>query len=144
MLEKLNGKRQGWMTSRSPIMEKTNTPLDETIHIMPKCAMHLHGHRNKMVPLMKPFILADLNNSVKFHSCTYCLTNDTRSHCLPHWVGNHHINNPNPFKSCRNWLVMKLLMLGHTIALSTQHAHFLEWGHTWHLEWRHVWLFAKL
>jgi hypothetical protein len=35
------------MTSRSFIMEKMNTLLDETIHIMPKCVVHLHGHQNK-------------------------------------------------------------------------------------------------
>ncbi len=51
-------------------MEKMNTFLDETIHITPKCAMHLHDHWNKMVPLVKPSILVDLNNGVKFCNCT--------------------------------------------------------------------------
>jgi hypothetical protein len=37
-------------------MKKTNTLLDETIHITPECNVHLHGHQNKMVPLMKPSI----------------------------------------------------------------------------------------
>jgi hypothetical protein len=83
------------MTSQSSIMEKKNTPLDERIHISPKCVMHLHGHWNKVVTLMKPFILTDLSNGVKFCSCTYCSTNDIRSHYLPHWVNNHHIGNEN-------------------------------------------------
>jgi RsiW-degrading membrane proteinase PrsW (M82 family) len=45
------------MTSLLFIMEKTNTLLNETIHIMPGCAMHLHGHWNKMVAFMKPLYL---------------------------------------------------------------------------------------
>jgi hypothetical protein len=77
------------------IMEKMGTFPNETIHIMPRCVVHLHGHQNKMVPLMKPYIFVDLNNGVKFHSCTYWSTNDTRSHHLPHQVNNHHINNEN-------------------------------------------------
>jgi hypothetical protein len=59
------------MTSQSSIMEKTSTFLNETIHIMPKCVVHLHGHPNKVVPLVKLFILANLSNGNKFHSCTY-------------------------------------------------------------------------
>jgi hypothetical protein len=47
---KLNAKRQGQMTFRSSIVEKTGTFLDETIHITFKCIVHLHGHQNKMVP----------------------------------------------------------------------------------------------
>jgi hypothetical protein len=58
------------MTSRSSIMEKMSTFPNEMIHIAFGCAMHLHGHRNKVVPLMKPSILADLNNGVKFCSWT--------------------------------------------------------------------------
>jgi hypothetical protein len=57
-------------------MEKMGTLLNETIHIMPKCAMHLHGHHNKMMPLMKPFILADFSNGTKFSNYTYWSTND--------------------------------------------------------------------
>ncbi len=53
----------------SSIMEKTSTLLDEMIHITPKCVVHLHGHRNKMVALMKPFILADLSDGAKFCNC---------------------------------------------------------------------------
>jgi len=64
------------MTSRSSIVEKTGTFLDETIDITLECTMHLHGHRNKVVPLMKPFIFADINNGVKFRNHTYSLTND--------------------------------------------------------------------
>jgi hypothetical protein len=71
LLEKLNAKREGQMTSQSTIMEKTNIFFDETIHIMPGCTMHLHGHRNKMVPFMKPFISIDLSNGAKFCSYTY-------------------------------------------------------------------------
>jgi hypothetical protein len=57
------------MTSWSFIVKKMGTFLDETIHIIPKCVMHLHGHQNKVVPFMKPFILVDLNNGAKF--CNY-------------------------------------------------------------------------
>ncbi len=52
------------------MVEKTSTLLDETIHIKPRCTMHLHGHWNKVVPLMKPSLLANLNNGAKFHNCT--------------------------------------------------------------------------
>jgi len=52
-------------------MEKMNTVLDEMIHITHTCAMHVHGHRNKVVPLMKPFILVDFTNGVKFYNYTY-------------------------------------------------------------------------
>jgi len=81
------------MTSQSSIMEKMNTFPDETIHIMPKCIMHLHGHQNKMVPFMKPFILTNLNNGAKFHNYTCWSINDTWSHHLLLQVNNHHINN---------------------------------------------------
>jgi len=40
--------------------------LDETIHITLRCVVHIHGHWNRMVPFMKPFILANLNNDAKF------------------------------------------------------------------------------
>jgi hypothetical protein len=55
-------------------VEKTNTFLDEMIHITPGCTMHLHGHWNKMVPRLKPSILMDLSNGTKFRNCTYSLT----------------------------------------------------------------------
>ncbi len=74
-------------------MEKMGTFLDETIHIMPKSTVHLHGHWNKLVPLMKPFILMDLSNGVKFYNCTCWLINDTRSHYLLCRINNHHIDN---------------------------------------------------
>jgi hypothetical protein len=67
-------------------MEKMNTLPDETIHITPRCAMHLHGHWNKVVPLMKPFILVDLNNGVKFCRYNCWSIND---------IHNHHISNKN-------------------------------------------------
>jgi hypothetical protein len=80
------------MTFQLPIVEKMGT-LDEMIHIPPRCSVHLHGRRNKVVPLMKPFILVDISNGAKFNSCTCLLTNDIRSHCFPYQVNNHHINN---------------------------------------------------
>ncbi len=58
------------MTYRSSIVEKMGTLIDETIHIMPKCAVHFHGHQNKVVRLIKPFILVNLSNGVKFRNCT--------------------------------------------------------------------------
>ncbi len=60
------------MISKLPTMEKTSTFPDETIHITLGCAMHLHGHWNKMMPLMKPSILVDLNNGTKVHNCICC------------------------------------------------------------------------
>ncbi len=79
------------MTFQSPIVEKTGTIYGETIHIMHGCTMHLHGHQNKVLPLMKLFILVDFNNDVKFHNYTCWSINDTPSHHLPHHVNNHHI-----------------------------------------------------
>jgi hypothetical protein len=67
--------------------------LIETIHIMLGCVVHLHGHHNKVMPLMKPFIFTDLNNGVKFRNCICWLTNDTWSHSLLCWVSNLHISN---------------------------------------------------
>ncbi len=83
------------MISQSSIVEKIGTLPNETIHIMPGCAMHLHCHQNKVVPLMKPSILVDFNNGNKFHSCTYWSTTDIRSHHLLCQVNNHHIYNKN-------------------------------------------------
>jgi hypothetical protein len=59
------------MISQLSIVKKTSTFLDEMIHIMPRCAMYLHGHQNKMAPFLKPFILEDLNDGAKFHNYTY-------------------------------------------------------------------------
>ncbi len=83
------------MTSQLSIVEKTGTFLDETIDITLKCAMHLYGHWNKVMPLMKPFILANINNGAKFHTYTCSLTNDIQNHHPLHQVNNHHINNKN-------------------------------------------------
>jgi hypothetical protein len=47
-------------------MENMNTLPNETIHITPRLALHLHDHRNKKMLVMKPFILMDLNNGIKF------------------------------------------------------------------------------
>ncbi len=56
------------MTSRLSIVEKMSTFLDETIHITFECVVHLHGHQNKMLSLMKPFIFVNLSNGAKLHS----------------------------------------------------------------------------
>jgi hypothetical protein len=58
------------MIFQSSTLKKTSTLLNEMIHIMPRCAMHLHDHENKVMPFLKPFILADLNNDAKFHIYT--------------------------------------------------------------------------
>jgi hypothetical protein len=42
-LEKLNEKKPRLMTSRSAIVEKTNTFPDEMVYITFDCTMHLHG-----------------------------------------------------------------------------------------------------
>jgi hypothetical protein len=52
------------------IVEKTGTLPNEMIHIVSRCVVHIHGHWNKMMPFMKSFILADLNNGVKFCICS--------------------------------------------------------------------------
>jgi len=83
------------MTFQSSIMEKKSTFLDEMIYITFKCVVHLHGHWNKMVPFMKPFILANFSNDVKFHNYTSWSTNDIHNHHLSHQVNNHHIGNKN-------------------------------------------------
>jgi hypothetical protein len=44
------------MTPQSSILEMMGTLFAETIHIMSRCAMHLHGHQNKVVPFIKPFV----------------------------------------------------------------------------------------
>jgi hypothetical protein len=42
---------------------------------------------------MKPSILTNLNNGVKFYNYTCWLINDIRSHHFLFWVNNHHIEN---------------------------------------------------
>jgi hypothetical protein len=54
------------MTFRLLIVKKTSTFLDEMIHITHKCTMHLHGHQNKMVPLIKPLCLWILAMALSF------------------------------------------------------------------------------
>ncbi len=81
------------MSSQSSIMKKMGTFFNEMIHITPKGTMHLQGHRNKVVPLMKPSILVDPSNGAKFHNYTYLSTNDTQSHYLLRQVSNRHIDN---------------------------------------------------
>jgi len=48
-----------------------------------------------MVPFIKSFILADLNDDVKFRNYTYWSTNDTRTHHLSCQVSNRHNSNKN-------------------------------------------------
>ncbi len=47
----------------------------------------------KMVPIMKSFILVNLNSDTKFHKYTCWLNNDIQKHYLWCWINNHHINN---------------------------------------------------
>jgi len=93
LLEKLNAKRQRQMTSQSFIVKKANTFPNETIHIMHGCIVHLCGHRNKMVPFIKPSIFADFSNGFKFCICICWLINGTCMYNLPWRVSNHHIDN---------------------------------------------------
>jgi hypothetical protein len=59
------------MTSQSSIVEKTSTLFDETIHITPRCVMHLMTTIGiKMVACMKPFILVDISNGAKSRNYT--------------------------------------------------------------------------
>jgi len=51
------------MTSQLSIVEKMSTFLNEMIHIMPRCIMHLHGHQNKVVPFMNLSIFVDFSNA---------------------------------------------------------------------------------
>jgi hypothetical protein len=53
------------MTFWSSIVEKMSTFPEEMIHITPKYTLHLHGHQNKVMPLMKPSIFTNLSNGVK-------------------------------------------------------------------------------
>jgi len=85
-------KKKRKKTFQSYIVEKMNMFFGEMIHNTLRCTMHLHGHRNKNVPFMKPFILY---NDAKFRSCTCWSINDTCNHCLSCWVNNHHIGNKN-------------------------------------------------
>jgi hypothetical protein len=66
LLKKLKCKKT--KTNDLPIIYhgKKQALPNETIHITPRFAMHLHDHQNKVVPFMKPFILANLSNGVKF------------------------------------------------------------------------------
>jgi hypothetical protein len=81
------------MTSSLFILEKANTLPNETIHITFEFTMPLHGHQNKMVPLMKPFILVDFSNGTKFPNYTCWSTSDTQSHLFSCQINNHHNGN---------------------------------------------------
>ncbi len=83
------------MTSQLSIVEKMNTLFNGTIHTMFGCVVHLHGYRNRVMPLMKPSTLVNFSNSVKFRNYTCWSTNDTRNHRLLCPINNHHINNKN-------------------------------------------------
>ncbi len=58
------------MTSQLFTVEKIGTFPNETIHITPRFVVHFPGHQNKVVPLMKPYVLVDRSNGAKFHKCT--------------------------------------------------------------------------
>jgi len=62
------------------IMEKMDGFFSGMTHIVPRCAMHFHGHWNKVVPLMKLYLFIDLNNGIKFWSCICWSTSDTQNH----------------------------------------------------------------
>jgi hypothetical protein len=102
------------MTSRSSIMEKTSKFHDEMIHIMFGCVkkvcyghlipmamevvhkvwvVHFQGHQNKMVLFMKPFILVNLSNGVKFNNYTCWSTKNIHNHGFSCQVNKHHIGN---------------------------------------------------
>jgi hypothetical protein len=80
------------MVFQLSIVTNTNVVPNQMICITLGCIVHLYGHWNKMMLLMKPFILVDLSNGTKFYNYTYCSTNDTHNHYLSCRVKNHHIN----------------------------------------------------
>jgi hypothetical protein len=47
---------------------------NEMIHITHGCDVHLHGHQNNVMPLMKSSILANFSNDAKFRHYTHWLT----------------------------------------------------------------------
>ncbi len=59
---------------------KTSTFFDEMIHIMFKCAFHLHHRWNKVVPFMKPSLLTNFKNGVRFYNYICWLINDIQNH----------------------------------------------------------------
>jgi hypothetical protein len=44
---------------------------------------------------MKPSILTNFNNDVKFHNYTLWSINDIGNHLFPCWISNHNIDNKN-------------------------------------------------
>jgi len=121
-------------------MEKTSTFPNEMIHITPKYVVHLHGHRNKMVPLMKPFILANFNDGVKFHSCARWSTKDSCNHHLSCQVTNHHISNKVLILTSDVKIIdVRVYHYSfHTMCLFFQvRVYMMFWRH-------HVWLFTNL
>jgi hypothetical protein len=104
------------MTFWLSIVEKTSTFLDEMIHITPRCAMHLHGHWNKVAPLMNPSIFVDLSNGTKFCSCMCKLINDIHSHYLSCWV----VTTTLAIKTWSSWVMKRLV---HNEALNVRAYH---------------------
>jgi len=66
LLENLNAKRQGQIIFQLSIMKKISAFLDETIHIMFACVVHLRGHRNKVAPSWNPLYLQILAMALNF------------------------------------------------------------------------------
>jgi hypothetical protein len=54
---------------------------------------------------MKPSIITDLSNDIKFRNYTSWSINDIRSHYLPCKVNNHHIDN----KDLALWVMKRLI-----------------------------------
>jgi hypothetical protein len=53
LFEKLNARKEDKRPLNHLLWKKQAHSL---IHIMPRCVLHLHGHRNKMVPFLKLFL----------------------------------------------------------------------------------------
>jgi hypothetical protein len=80
------------MTSQLFIVKNMYTFPGETIHIMPKWDVHLHGHRNKVVPLIKPsilalsFIVAPTSQLMTFKLATvFCVMSITTTSIMKTW-----------------------------------------------------------
>jgi hypothetical protein len=124
----------------SSIVKKTSTIPNEMIHIMLGCALHLHDHWNKVMPLLKPSIFANLNNGAKFRSYTcwwlitlkatlYCIMLVTTTSTMKSWSS----------RVMKRATCNKTLDIKRIIVFSKQCVHFLEWKHTWRFGWHYVW-----
>jgi hypothetical protein len=102
------------------IVEKTSTFHDEMIHIILGCAMHLHGHQNKLVSLMKPstylWILTMALNS-PIAPTSQIMTFETIV---------YHIRSVTTTLTTRTWsfLVMKRLVHNETLDIKAYHHFF--------------------